>query len=301
MSQKPRCPGCDRIFNRPSGLSQHLAQAARGGPQSNPLCKAAYYPLPQVSSGTEELAQEPTNPPDDSSQPFQTFAGDLFGQDYGAADFGDDMDIDNDPPPSGMPGLETDDEDEDEVDDEDAEIDAQLFDELNAALWEPAVNPNAPVDGLRMDAAANTNSAPSDPPSPAAPSRLQSTRLNTDPIIVPFPLATAGAPISQSRSRSTYESQRPSADTQDSTNIWAPFQSKIDWTMAYWAKMRGPSSTAVTELFQMDEVPERLGLSYHTVNQLNKIIDEQLPGRPKFKSEQVFVGGEALDLYYRDI
>ena len=37
-------------------------------------------------------------------------------------------------------------------------------------------------------------------------------------------------------------------------NIWHPFQSQSDWDFARWAKNRGPSSTAVTELLALDGV-----------------------------------------------
>lgn len=34
---------------------------------------------------------------------------------------------------------------------------------------------------------------------------------------------------------------------------------------------------------------------------MNKIIDNELPGRPKFKREQIVVANEAFDVYFRDI
>jgi hypothetical protein len=37
-------------------------------------------------------------------------------------------------------------------------------------------------------------------------------------------------------------------------NIWHPFQSQCNWDFARWAKNRGPSLTAVTELLAMDGV-----------------------------------------------
>lgn len=48
---------------------------------------------------------------------------------------------------------------------------------------------------------------------------------------------------------------------------------------------------------------ERLGLSYSNSNELNQIIDEHLPGRPRFQRKEVVVeaAGEAFELYYRDI
>lgn len=37
------------------------------------------------------------------------------------------------------------------------------------------------------------------------------------------------------------------------------------------------------------------------MNQLNSIIDRHLPGRPQFESQEVVIGNETLDVYYRDI
>jgi len=45
---------------------------------------------------------------------------------------------------------------------------------------------------------------------------------------------------------------------------------------------------------------ERLGLSYHTANKLNSIIDN-LPGRPPFKSRDFLIGNETLRFHFRDI
>lgn len=35
---------------------------------------------------------------------------------------------------------------------------------------------------------------------------------------------------------------------------WAPFSSRVDWEIARWAKLRGPSSTALSELLGIDGV-----------------------------------------------
>jgi hypothetical protein len=48
-------------------------------------------------------------------------------------------------------------------------------------------------------------------------------------------------------------------------------------------------------------VVDKLGLSYHTPNELNDIIDNTLPGRPPFKCHDLAIAGETLQFYYRDI
>ncbi|KAJ7157665.1 hypothetical protein C8R43DRAFT_1183066 [Mycena crocata] len=85
-------------------------------------------------------------------------------------------------------------------------------------------------------------------------------------------------------------------------NPWAPFKSQIDWQIARWAKVRGSTSTAFTDLLSINGVTEALGLSYKNSQELNKIIDTQLPGgRPVFKRQEIVVGGEAFDVYFRPI
>jgi hypothetical protein len=37
-------------------------------------------------------------------------------------------------------------------------------------------------------------------------------------------------------------------------NPYAPFQSELEWRIARWAKLRGPSLTAFTELMSIDGV-----------------------------------------------
>ncbi|KZV68002.1 hypothetical protein PENSPDRAFT_583124 [Peniophora sp. CONT] len=87
----------------------------------------------------------------------------------------------------------------------------------------------------------------------------------------------------------------------DRKNIWTPFNTKLDWCMAYWAKARGPSSTALDELFGIEDIPERLGLSYKSIRELNALIDEHLPGRPKFHVDHIKLGSEIHDFYMRDL
>ncbi|KAJ7201798.1 hypothetical protein GGX14DRAFT_370811 [Mycena pura] len=85
-------------------------------------------------------------------------------------------------------------------------------------------------------------------------------------------------------------------------NDWGPFRSQMDWEVARWAKLRGSTSTALTELLQINGVADALGLSYRTSRELNHLIDESLPsGRPIFERHEVVVGGEAFDLFFRPI
>ena len=72
------------------------------------------------------------------------------------------------------------------------------------------------------------------------------------PFIECFHLGAAGAPISGVGQR--VPSYQALQDDLGPENIWYPFQSQCDWDFAQWAKNRGPSSTAVTELLAIDGV-----------------------------------------------
>ncbi|KAF8267553.1 hypothetical protein EI94DRAFT_1786387 [Lactarius quietus] len=86
-------------------------------------------------------------------------------------------------------------------------------------------------------------------------------------------------------------------------NIYAPFTSQIDWEVARWAKMRGPSSNSFTELMAIDgmKVHEQLGLLFKHLRELNQLIDTHLPGCPPFQRKEILVGDEVCKLYFRDI
>ena len=70
-------------------------------------------------------------------------------------------------------------------------------------------------------------------------------------VIDHFPFASAGAPLhSMPCGNPPYRSQQGV----DGDSIWSPFTSQRDWLFARWAKMRGPTSSAVTELLAIPEV-----------------------------------------------
>jgi hypothetical protein len=71
-------------------------------------------------------------------------------------------------------------------------------------------------------------------------------------VVEPFPSITAGAPIAKVYGVPKYEKYQKGLTDLD--NPWAPFSSQLDWEVARWAKLRGPSSTAFTELLKIDGV-----------------------------------------------
>ena len=65
-------------------------------------------------------------------------------------------------------------------------------------------------------------------------------------VINHFPLGNAGAPIPSM----AHESNEDMA----AQSIWAPFISQCDWEVAHWAKMHGPTLSALTDLLAIGEV-----------------------------------------------
>ncbi|KAG1735801.1 hypothetical protein EDB19DRAFT_1830151 [Suillus lakei] len=107
--------------------------------------------------------------------------------------------------------------------------------------------------------------------------------------------------VTKQLSNATYYAQ---LNDSSADNIYAPFASKLDWEMAQWAKLRGSSSTAFSELISIDghlQPSEKFGLSFKNAWELNKIIDEELPCCPRFKHDQIIIADEAFDIYYHDI
>ncbi|KIP02336.1 hypothetical protein PHLGIDRAFT_79255 [Phlebiopsis gigantea 11061_1 CR5-6] len=84
-------------------------------------------------------------------------------------------------------------------------------------------------------------------------------------------------------------------------NVYGPFTSALDWEVAKWIKLQGPSSNACTELLQIPGFAQKLGLSYDTSNRLNILVDALPSLRPRFKRGKVTVQDETFYVYFRDI
>ncbi|KAJ7750301.1 hypothetical protein B0H16DRAFT_1843496 [Mycena metata] len=210
------------------------------------------------------------------------------------ADPNDSENLDEDEMPKLQEVLFSDSESEDEGEDD---FDGHWEPNVPALDFEhlPGVAKGAGVAGIAA-AAANEHDEATKVPTPAERAAGEE-QVRQRPIIVEFTDGDAGAPLR--RGEPGYESYK--AKLGDPDNVWAPFTSKLEWELAQWAKLRGPGSTAFTDLLKIGGITERLGLSYKNSRELNNIIDSKIPGRPKFKRKEVIVGGEAYDVYFRDI
>ncbi|KAG2071645.1 hypothetical protein BDR04DRAFT_1128078 [Suillus decipiens] len=151
--------------------------------------------------------------------------------------------------------------------------------------WEPPVQEDEGWAGVEVDDPMDHNNG----------------SIDHETVIESYPDRRAGQPIAQAEIRNVNATYASSIDNLNVENPYAPFTSQMDWEVAQWAKLRGPSSTAFSDLLSIDGVSECLGLSYKNARELNSIIDTQLPGRPRFRREQVVVAGEAFDIFYCDI
>lgn len=83
-------------------------------------------------------------------------------------------------------------------------------------------------------------------------------RLRVRPHVVKYP-NHAGQPVRPISEKPALNDQERylnslGASLGDHTNSYAPFKSRMDWEIAQWAKMRGPSSSAFTDLMGIDGV-----------------------------------------------
>jgi hypothetical protein len=77
-----------------------------------------------------------------------------------------------------------------------------------------------------------------------------SYKLHNKPFVVPFP----GAAGKQYGAGDLTEDEIYQNTIGVQSGIYAPFASKMEWEIAKWAKERGPSSTAFTDLMTIEGV-----------------------------------------------
>ncbi|KAJ6537053.1 hypothetical protein B0H19DRAFT_1382817 [Mycena capillaripes] len=271
------CAGCGVEF-KGKGYTLHLSLT------KNPPCVAVAER--EAGRGMPGLApHEEFGTPDDHGLPTGEFTGDFFG-DYGPDDLDYiESDDEEETPMSGS-------DDSDEEDDLDAEERADLIHGYEPPRPSVAASEDAPMpepDTVNF-------------PAPAREIRKAAEdRFHHKPIVVKYPGNTAGKPISTTRDPTSEKVYESALKDCTSSNPYAPFTSKMDWEVAKWAKLRGAGSTAFSDLLNIEGVRESLDLSYGNSVQLNQIIDQKLPGRPKFVRSEVIVNGEAFHLYSRDI
>jgi hypothetical protein len=96
------------------------------------------------------------------------------------------------------------------------------------------------------------SAAISDDPGPPSTS-IENAEFGGAPTIIidRFPFGSPGAPIAGPHENAAMNV--PNVMTPGGPK-WAPFHSQCDWEIAHWAKTRGPTSSAVTDLLTIPEV-----------------------------------------------
>jgi hypothetical protein len=135
----------------------------------------------------------------------------------------------------------------DSADTTDETRDADAFENLNqGSSFSSAASPEQ-VQYIELSEAVQLLALGDPPDRVEADNSEPTSELSVDG----FPYGNAGAPIhSGNQGLGVYES----AQAAFSDAVWAPFRSQCDWEIARWAKMRRPTSTAVTELLAIPNV-----------------------------------------------
>ncbi|KAG1763892.1 hypothetical protein EV702DRAFT_1018819 [Suillus placidus] len=260
------CPACGQDNLTVTGLSHHLSKSR------NPDCRALYnHSRSQIHANTSEpqLDDELEWPDNDGGYDMEEFEWAREGSGHGS--------------------------DADEGADDGWDDEAN-----NEPEWEPPVDQqhdHGDMDAMDDLAADEATGQEQRHGHQEIQERAQGQH---GCVIAPYPDSRAGQPISNNHTANVaYGAHLSNADQE---NTYHPFASKMDWEVARWAKLRGLSSTALSDLLAIEGVSECLSLSFKNANELNAIVDRELPtGRPKFKREQIIVAGEAFDVYYRDV
>ena len=85
----------------------------------------------------------------------------------------------------------------------------------------------------------------------AIPFDMPNAETSAAVVISHFPLDSAGVPIHSTPQGSP---EHELNEDMAAHSIWAPFSSQCDWQVANWAKMHGPTSSALTDLLAIGEV-----------------------------------------------
>ncbi|KAJ3575317.1 hypothetical protein NP233_g1175 [Leucocoprinus birnbaumii] len=310
-------PDCRRAYQDAIKSAQRHGKACRRvrpkNPHPKPLCSIENTP---ESQNTGFLGTIPFD--GDAFGSAIPFDGDAFGSalEYADESFGQDdglAAVMSDVPPDDAFANFEDDEMMEEIEQEGEMVAEQEGD------WEPLRPPITTVLPPLADTTPSSNLTPEengvaapfqpdhDPEENECLQELR-TRRDAERVLVstghgpePKRIITYNEQYPASKCGAAFKTSQGRNSDSNHVNPYAPFNSQIDWLVARWAKLRGPGSTALSDLLGIPGVHEALGLSYKSSKELNAIIDVKLPGRPEFHRREVVVGGESFEFYSRDI
>ncbi|KAJ7821278.1 hypothetical protein B0H13DRAFT_1920855 [Mycena leptocephala] len=242
MLSSGHCPGCNVDFRGAKGLSLHLKLT-----QNDP-CAAIFRTAVDGSDALPASLRQAHVPLIDNAEEFgdlsdhglprgnATFEGDFFGDNYTPEELGFNPDDEEDPPDS-------DDEEDQSARDHDDASRAGLEDGYEAPRPSAAAVASD-ADSPMPDAAQTTLPAPTREARKAA-----EDRFHRKPIVEEYPGTSAGKPISAVASETSEQVYKSSLGSSTDVNPYAPFNSKMDWEIAKWAKLRGSGSLPLQIFF----------------------------------------------------
>jgi hypothetical protein len=117
--------------------------------------------------------------------------------------------------------------------------------------WEPPVQEDEGWAGVEVDDPMDHNNSSIDR---ETHHQIERQIADHNRVIESYPDRRAGQPITQAEIRNVNATYASSIDNLNAENPYAPFTSQMDWEVAQWAKLRGPSSTAFSDLLSIDGV-----------------------------------------------
>jgi len=281
------CDGCSSHFSRQGDLIQHLdksqsplCMAARKSFQDKirPLAKGQRRPSPHRCSSRLHHTARTARPQAEGSpaadpagmpevEPTEPFIGDFFGDNYVDEDFPF-PDYDKFPEPATV-DEESDSDSDDGVDVElnqqsvSEDPDPQHINSSQPQIFSPIPNEPHPSSTEENEAEINEGGSvqsqgPGETQSATAPggTSIEDHSFLQSPLVHCTKFGgQAGQPIATpAGTQSGHNGYAEEVGTNKTDNIWEPFKSKLDWEVAQWAKLRGPGSTAFSELLALEGV-----------------------------------------------
>jgi hypothetical protein len=145
----------------------------------------------------------------------------------------------------------------DDQDDLDEEADQGNSMDLSIPEEEGGLEPVRPI----MDTPEVAPSAMDEDETPHSTLRLRGGAeegLKMKPVVVRYRRQASSKEVNDGEPG--YQFHQNQDSNRDNDNPYAPFGSKMEWEIAKWAKLRGPSSTAFTELMAIDGVSNLEGI-----------------------------------------
>ncbi|KAJ7803881.1 hypothetical protein B0H14DRAFT_3486916 [Mycena olivaceomarginata] len=144
--------------------------------------------------------------------------------------------------------------------------------DYNAAAANTTVALNLATPLWLLPGRTRKKSLPLNPPPPEggnlAPKHAVDDCFVQKPHVTPFG-GKAGAPLPRMEVPAYTKYTNTLAEVDN--NPWAPFKSQIDWQIACWAKVRGSTSTAFSDLLAINGVTEDGSTSFHEPNVLGLV------------------------------